>query len=360
MKKYGLVLALVVMILAMGCGKGEADVDSGNGNDQMNIESNVFTEDVGSANKEDESTITVPDVEYEEWLVDVEGNKLFGYNVPLGWTSEKGDVSKGHVSVELYEYGSEQQWGDITIHCSKGNDWMMWYETEIAPDYMQNSGVAYDLEKTIETVYGKCKIFYGRTDEENRGESIYSLIKLDDNWCVCFIGYDGYYGLDILGCFMEDYIHIITGEKQTAIMVDYEYENYLVDEKGNQLMGFNTPIGMERVEDDPAVCMQNSDGSKTVRILNTDCEYAYFIMNGGREDAEHIFKDEIETVYGTAKIYDVKLAWGSGEVSGVIYLEEALFCVNGVYIWVQYTDYTAEGCVNELEEIIKSQLFVQE
>ena len=79
MKKYSLVIALIVMIFAMGCGKGNAEVDSVNGSNEMNVENNVSKENLGNANQEDVSTVTVPDVEYEEWLTDDEDNKLIGF-----------------------------------------------------------------------------------------------------------------------------------------------------------------------------------------------------------------------------------------------------------------------------------------
>lgn len=109
------------------------------------------------------------------------------------------------------------------------------------------------------------------------------------------------------------------------------------------------------MEDDPAICMQN--GSKYIRVLNTTYNYAYQIMSGGDEDVVYTEKGEVETVYGTAQIYEQRII---NETYGDIYSEMALFNVNGVYILIQYNDYGAEGYTSELEEIITNQLFVQE
>ena len=343
MKKYGVILMLAIMICVIGCGKEEKD-----NNQVTEVEGEQVTNEENYAEMETDSTdnennIVLPDIEYEEWVRDGDGKKRFGFNVPLGWE---------YTGVGLKASDSESE--DMYLMCVKGQC-MDWYETEVAPEKMfEHNGAIVQLEKTFDTVYGTCKLFSADAQEENWADGVYALIKLDDEWCVMIQSSVTYEGIKSALLYMEEYVCIMTGPKQIPIVFDYEYPNWLTDDNGNKLMGFNAPIGMTRMENDPAVCFQ--DGAKLVRILNTDYGYAYSCMSGGNEGDLYTKKNEVDTIYGKAKIYDVKVAWGENN----IYCEMAYFCVNGVYIWVQYKDYDAEGYTNQLEDIISNQLFTQE
>lgn len=343
MKKYGVILMLAIMICVIGCGKEEKDnnqVTVVEGEQVSNAEN--YTE-LETDSTDNENNIVLPDIEYEEWVRDGDGKKRFGFNVPLGWEYTGRGLK-----------ASDSKSEDMYLMCVKGQ-WMDWYETEVAPEKMfEHNGAIVQLEKTFDTVYGTCKLFSADAQEENWADVVYALIKLDDEWCVMIQSSVKYEGIKSALLYVEEYICIMTGQKQIPIAFDYEYPNWFTDDNGNKLIGFNTPMGMKRMDDDTAVCLQ--DGSRYVRILDTDYNLAYKIMTGGDEESVYTQKSEVETLYGTAKIYDVKLTWGGYET----YLEEAVLCVNGAYILIQYSDYSVDGYVNKLEEIITNQLFLQE
>lgn len=157
MKKFSLIFILTMMVFVTGCGENKAS----NVGVESDEETGVLEENVSIVEAQ-EGAIAFPEIEYEEWLTDEDGNKLFGFNVPLGWICEEGNVGKEYIPVGLKSQDSDSQISDISVVCST-DEYLNWYDTDMAPDYLTESGRTYSLEKIIDTEYGVCKIFCGKS-----------------------------------------------------------------------------------------------------------------------------------------------------------------------------------------------------
>ena len=384
MKKYSLVIALIVMIFAMGCGKGNAEVDSVNGSNEMNVENNVSKENLGNANQEDVSTVTVPDVEYEEWLTDDEDNKLIGFNVPEGWTITERRTKRNFTIKDSFS-------NEMTILCVPKDAGRI-------PDIYENGcfeglegWCTYFDDGNIDTdEYGTIKFIYEDGIEENLAGSELAVFKLNEEYYVCvellvwstedFAAHYEYTKMlesnvkEMFG--IEESLNIIITEAEQFEVPDYDYPHWLEDENANKLIGFNSPIGMNRVESESeGILMRTANGNKAFQIMITDSYYASIIKKGrdeANEDSGMIYteKGEIETIYGNIKLYELHDTYMSKEYNGDIlikeeenhfYMDYGLLNFKGKYILFTYVDYTKQdGYTGELEEIIKNQLFVQE
>ena len=175
---------------------------------------------------------------------------------------------------------------------------------------------------------------------------------------------------------IEESLNIIITEAEQFEVPDYDYPHWLEDENANKLIGFNSPIGMNRVESESeGILMRTANGNKAFQIMITDSYYASIIKKGrdeANEDSRMIYteKGEIETIYGNIKLYELHDTYTSKEYNGDIlikeeenhfYMDYGLLNFKGKYILFTYVDYTKQdGYTGELEEIIKNQLFVQE
>ena len=374
MKKYSLVIALIVMISAMGCGKGNAEVDSVNGSNEMNVESDVSTENVGSDNKEDESTLIVPEVEYEEWLMDDEDNKLFGFNIPEGWA-----ITERRTKRNFTLKDSSVNEIKILYVASDTGTIPTLFEQGRCKEYEHYFSYYNDGEMDTEA-YGKIKFIYEDGIEENLAGTEYAILKVCENGYVCVNttvwsteNFDAHYEYQTMleelvkEMFVLDGIFIGTPSTDDQIEVPtYDYPYWIEDDEGNDIMGFNAPEGMNREEVTMLIngVEETQDGiwfkgdSCSFSISLATSERAECIEKGVYAKNNYTLKNTIETVYGTAKIYEMTTTNGIDDK--LFYMEYALININGQNVIIEYCDYKVVGYTGKLEEIIKSQLFMQE
>lgn len=364
MKKYSLVIALIVMIFAMGCGKEDVENQNVEGDSEVVLENGVLGENNDSTVDQEDKTIVLPDIEYEEWLTDVDDNKLIGFNLPFG---EIGEVSKFEntvsVDIKLDEYSTN----DITIVCSRDEAYGLakWYDEEKISAVFKSPGSEGSLEKVLDTPYGVCKIFYCLTEGENVVNNVYGLLKLNDEWGVVIEGYELDENKKAGVLFIEKVIFALLNSNNTY-PTNYDYPNKLKNDEGIEIIGFNTPVGMTREE---ATMIINGveetldgiwfDGNRCgLSIKKADFRWAAGIESGEYAWMNFYLKKEIETVYGVAKIYEMNTTNGIDDT--LIYGETAVINVNGQNVVIDYSDYGADGYTGKLEEIIQNQLFIQE
>ncbi len=319
-------------------------------------------EETATGTEEETESMTFPDVDYEEWFVDDDGNKLWGYHTPLGFIK---DEEQSGARAAYYSRDGEYE-EEINIVCSQDTDgkWEEWYKTGNADTdlYFDNEGHVSVIENgTIETVYGEFKDFLLVDDREEWGDLEKAILWMPSGWCVHIqistTGSSSYWGT------MNHLLDILTGEKQEEVAIEDGYDNYLCASTGERIFGFNNVDGLTAREDVGGMSMGNNDftmhimeDNQLTSVYEEGEEKLYF---GESQDGEALYrnfeyKEEIDTIYGTVKLYQEAAEIFTSENQMIE--EFAIFRVNGRYIYVNYYRYDGAEYQGTLKNIIETQL----
>lgn len=359
-----LVFGISLMITACGAEPTQTETTQESDNKEVAVNEDLSTDDMEDKVTAEESvSAQFPASDYEEWLVDDDGNKLWGYHAPLGFI--KTEDRSGAIGVFYSRDGEYEE--EISIFCSKDTDgkWEEWYKTGKADTdlYSDREGHVSVIENgTIETAYGEFKDFLLVDDRDDWGNSEEAIFWMPSGWCVHIeistTGSNEYLGT------MKHLLDILTGEKQEPIEVGEGYDNYLCTADGEKVFGFNN-VGGTTAQDEPGMdghqIFSMGDNSFSMNIFEYNLltsvyeegqEDVFMGVDGDGEDifTHYQYQDELNTIYGTAKLYlDTTdgFDWS---------YETAIFRVNGRYICVRYTDLDGIAYRGNLKEIIETQL----
>lgn len=366
-------LLLLSSLLLAACGSPEATVPSAE-NPLNATESDTVSPAPSEAplptDIPDESS-AFPRADYDSWLVDADGNKLWGYYAPVGFIKNE-EYSSDRTAYYARD-GIDIAGINIIYFPDDDERWKNWYETDIPDESLYN----YDSEDifitasangTIETPYGVFKDYLLTDERKDYSDSEIAFLSLPDGGCI-----EVRYGISkweynpfVYRGSMEYLLKILTYEKPETIIISDSYENYLVDANGEKIWGCNTlpDVSVDNSPLDLAslgniIHMENSQF--TISIQENHQLLPIYELNESElaigEDpyrntfyAKYTFKEEIDTIYGTAKLYEEH----DSDTNAT--LEAAIFKINGRYIYVSYSasDASYQGV---LKNIIETQLF---
>ena len=301
-----------------------------------------------------------PDMGYDEWFTDDAGNKLWGYQTPLGFV--KKEEYSGNRRAVYFRGGEQKYEGEFEVCCFEDKDgkWKKWYEDgEVNPDAYDAENTTIIENGTIITPYGTFKDYILDDNRETYQDSEIAFLYLPTGQYVEIrIGLSGwtYEGS------MKHLLDILTGEKQEQIEISDVYENCLCAETGEKILGFHTPEGYKLGDNDTDNIIRLEGGIKSISIYEFN-EVTKVYEDGDKEIlmgyqsnddpiyTHYDYKEEIDSAYGTIKFYETKT-----DSFDTAY-EEAILRVNGRYILLSYSDFDSDAYSGKLKEIVETQLF---
>lgn len=366
-------LLLLSSLLLTACGSSEAtssSVESSLATNESDTVSTAPAETPVSTDASDESS-AFPRPDYDSWLVDADGNKLWGYYAPVGFIRNE---EYCYDRIAYYARDGKSVSG-INIIYSPDDDerWKNWYETDIPDESLYNNDsedifVTASANGTIETPYGIFKDYLLIDERRNYPNSEIAFLSLPSGGCieVRFSVSKWEYEPSVYRGSMEYLLKILTYEKPEKIVISDSYENYLVDATGEKIWGCNTLPDVS-VDNSPLdltslgniIHMENNQF--TISIRENHQLLPIYELNESElaigEDpysnifyAKFTYKEEIETIYGTAKLYE------EHDSDTDATLEAAIFKINGRFIYVSYSASNA-SYQGALKNIIETQLF---
>lgn len=366
-------LLLLSSLLLTACGSSEAtssSVESSLATNESDTVSTAPAETPVSTDASDESS-AFPRPDYDSWLVDADGNKLWGYYAPVGFIRNE---EYCYDRIAYYARDGKSVSG-INIIYSPDDDerWKNWYETDIPNESLYNNDsedifVTASANGTIETPYGIFKDYLLIDERRNYPNSEIAFLSLPSGGCieVRFSVSKWEYEPSVYRGSMEYLLKILTYEKPEKIVISDSYENYLVDATGEKIWGCNTLPDVS-VDNSPLdltslgniIHMENNQF--TISIRENHQLLPIYELNESElaigEDpysnifyAKFTYKEEIETIYGTAKLYE------EHDSDTDATLEAAIFKINGRFIYVSYSASNA-SYQGALKNIIETQLF---
>lgn len=368
-------LFLFCVILFTACNQNEtlpSPSPEGNSTElkESDTTTSVSSDDAEPVNVSDDIA-SFPAADYDSWLTDKDGNKLWGYYAPIGFIKND-DYSSERIA---YYARDGKSVSGINIIYSPDDDerWKNWYETDIPNESLYNNDsedifVTASANGTIETPYGIFKDYLLIDERRNYPNSEIAFLSLPGGGCIEVrfgVSKQEYAPFDYRGS-MEYLLKILTYEKSEPVAISDSYENYLVDATGEKIWGCNTLPDVS-VDNSPLdltslgniIHMKNNQ--YTVSIRENHQLLPIYELNESElaigEDpysnifyAEFTYKEEIETIYGTAKLYE------EHDSDTGATLETAIFKINGRYIYVSYSASNA-SYHGALRNIIETQLF---
>ncbi len=360
-KRWGMVLSILSMMamLLVACGAKETTTEEVQTTTEDAVQE-VQTDEAETDVEEPSEEFTFPDMGYNEWLTDEEGNNLWGYQTPLGFVINE-EFSNDH-RVVYYRGGEKQFEEEFEICCINDEEgkWQKWYEDgEVNADAVDTENITVIENGTIDTPYGVFKDYILDDNRENYADNEMAFLYLPTGRCIKIeIGLSGwaYEGS------MTHLLNVLTGEKQEKIEISDSYENCLYAETGEKILGFHTPEGYKISDDgrDDSISLDGGTTSISIYEFNLvtkvyeDGEEQIVVSyqsNGDPNYTHFNYKEEVDSSYGTIKFYETKTD------SFDITAEEAILRINGRYIVLHYFDLDSDEYTGKLKELVETQLF---
>ncbi|MBQ6806962.1 MAG: hypothetical protein IJO97_05985 [Lachnospiraceae bacterium] len=212
MRRKKIVLSSLGLVMAMvlsACGTAEAGTESEGGEEIQGGIAVTETEDKSEVGSEDVTTFSmkeklneaeeeisdteisietfhIPDINYDNYIFDDEGNKIIGYNIPEGYTVDE-DSSSERYKVFL-ENGTSHSpfcfWADIPKAIENLKEYTN--EKEIHElEFEDGTSWEYTVEEiqSVQTPYGEFRVFnidYIETEGESIIDAIIAILPIDN------------------------------------------------------------------------------------------------------------------------------------------------------------------------------------
>lgn len=376
-----LLFAICAMVLT-GCGSQKNE----------SAESEQTQEAVAEETTEEETEAEKIEVSFEEmnynaFLKNEAGEEVVGFHIPFGWGVEnqdedsafltEGNYSSNYVSISYVPKNRAQ---NPSIYSDMPDSFLTVNDDGAYDEYYD----AYEIEYIGE---GKCP--YGKvykyietiTDTNTAGEKytyyeLNGLIEYKEEMIFVSTSIDETEEKDKANDILDDTLQMLFDPQDEAEEIPEGYEYYLETEDGTKLLGYHMPEGWQfsEFENSQSFAMTIWIEGKSISLqwlygdFANDYEELYetgkelnpYDSEGYIQEYQTELKDEVDSPYGTIKIYDMMThyvhpdGWeGDGRE------EIGLFKWNGQLFWIYYSDANRdveEGYEGALKELIQ-QLF---
>ncbi len=359
----------LLTVFCVGCGEKTSDTENQSSSssesevlaDSTSSAENVTNEDIAVEETEEANVFKIPDYDYDDYLTvsETDNTPVVGFNIPPGWeiintASSTKTLQKIGYSEEVdYDYGKQ----DIGI--LYGNAAIKQLNAIAAgerPNYIE--------QEPIETAIGTFKTYIEQRDEHSFTE--YAFLPIDDtNGIYIFFYYVNGFRCHFYEDGMPALLTTLFNEKQEATPVpdNYEYPLSAYSYDGQTILGINTPDGYSGGYDEyfggtDHLSFSSANGNNISIVENPFLAPVYWgetdYYTGSPLDYTYTYKNSIETVYGTVKIYD-KTSCNETETH---YMEVAIVAYNGYNVEIELYNYDTweNGYYNELEALL-AQMF---
>lgn len=397
----GLIICGICGTMLYGCGGENAE------NKGSDTEISAEAEPEAEAEK---AEVDFEAMNYNAFLKNAAGEEVVGYHIPFGWHQEEPEQKNDqHAMIRCGEYGNyftimygEDYRSDQEIGDTYGNlpDSYLAAGEERKSYYEENYYDSYQLEYVGETEcpYGTAYLFAAAITDT-------STITLSDNETEEH--QHSYYDLEAVIPWGDDIILVSTtnqsedsgkneslikealataldaGEEIREVPEGYEYYLTNSEENGEKIMGYHLPEGWEFSEygnelpyyadfwqmgESVHIEWQNTDYEALYRKLYTDGinidreikDLLEKYVEGSTYVFETELKDEVETVYGTVKIYDQLVHSETTDIHGEAFTFEyrkelGILIWNGQIFRIEYSDGNTdveEGYLGRLKELL--------
>lgn len=397
----GLIICSVCATMLYGCG-GE-DAENKGSDTAISAEAEPET-------KAEKAEVDFEAMNYNAFLKNAAGEEVVGYHIPFGWHQEEpGEKNDQHAMIRCGEYGNyftimygEDYRSDKEIGATYSNlpDSYLAAGEERKSYYEENYYDSYQLEYIGETEcpYGTAYLFAAAitgtstytTSENNTEEHQYSLYDLeavipwgDDVILVSTTNQSE--EPDQNESLIKETLATVfdVGEEIKEVPEGYEYYLTTSEENGEKIMGYHLPGGWEFSEygnelpyyadfwqmgESVHIQWENREYEALYRKLytegiNIDREIKDLLekyVEGSTYVFETELKDEVETVYGTVKIYDQLVHSETTDLDGEAFTFEyrkelGILIWNGQIFRIEYSDGNSdveEGYLGRLKELL--------
>ena len=397
----GLIICGICGTMLYGCGGENAE------NKGSDTEISAEAEPEAEAEK---AEVDFEAMNYNAFLKNAAGEEVVGYHIPFGWHQEEPEQKNDqHAMIRCGEYGNyftimygEDYRSDQEIGDTYGNlpDSYLAAGEERKSYYEENYYDSYQLEYVGETEcpYGTAYLFaaaitgtstYTTSDNETE-EHQYSLYDLeavipwgDDVILVSTTNQSE--EPDQNESLIKETLATVfdAGEEIKEVPEGYEYYLTTSEENGERIMGYHLPEGWEFSEygnelpyyadfyqmgESVHIQWENREYEALYRKLytegiNIDREIKDLLekyVEGSTYVFETELKDEVETVYGTVKIYDQLVHSETTDLDGEAFTFEyrkelGILIWNGQIFRIEYSDGNSdveEGYLGRLKELL--------
>lgn len=400
--KNKLMVCGICMALLCGCGSGTAEKGEV-------ITPETKKETVEAETKKDKAEVDFDAMNYNAFLKNEAGEEVVGFHIPFCWSKEESENQEdNHAMFRRGAYGDYYSimYGEDYQTNGKYSAYENLPDSYLAAGkkqksyYEENYYDSYQLEYIGETEcpYGTAYLFAAvitgtstYTTETNETEehkySLYDLTAViawgDDIILLSTTNQSEDAGKNESMIKTALDTVFAAGEEIKEVPEGYEYYLTTREENGENIMGYNMPQGWEfstygnelpfytdiyQMGEDVRIEWQVTDYEPLYRKLYTDGinidremqDYEAKYVEGSKHVYQTELKDEVETVYGTVKIYDQFIQYemdnGSGEVfTGEFRNELGLLIWNGQMFTITYGDSNgdaASGYQGRLKELL--------
>lgn len=404
-KKLLIGLNLVMMMLLSACGNTaeaveeeiqettattETEVESKGGSEEESISSeNENLEEDMTDTVVAEEALQIPDINYDDYIFDEEGNKILGYNIPEGYIVDEESSSK-HIK-RFLEEGTDNSPFEFWVNIPKTIEDLEEYTNgkEIHESELNDGTIRkYTIEEiqSVQTPYGEFQVFNKDNIEEKEGErlldSVIAILPIDKERGI-MVRYDTYFETEELNSYlpvyngtMEDLLMDLFDEKEVEekIEIPNNYEMYLENDNGEKLFGFNLPDEFQKSNSSygesayPGISFGN--GSASLSIFEEKGMLSF--VNTGKlvswKEDNYTYEEKgiVDSLYGAIHLYDVTIKCtgyeyengieGEGkQVESTLDEEQAIVEINGHCIVISYSEY-GDNKTNKIESIVKEML----